>query len=317
MADAQQHQRRPAGPADGVGGDAAGGQAGGSAGAGEGCQFPTGPAGRVCGCPIERSGGPGAPSRYCDLPGHNRAKAFAARRAFQLAAAGGPAPRAEDRELVVPERPVTDGQDCGNGLVVDHGGGWQTQYCHLAKGSLVVRPGQRVAAGAPLGRIGLSGNTEFPHLHLTVRENGRAVDPFAYGATPGSCGGGRSLWRQTPAYVRGAVLQAGFAAGPVTMDRAQDGGIAGPDARSPALVAWVQAIGLEAGDVRRLTLTAPDGGVVADATEPALDRDKAQVIQFAGRRMRGDGWPPGRYVARFTVVRAGRTVIDRRFEVTL
>lgn len=220
-------------------------------------------------------------------------------------------------DVSVRQRPVTDGQDCGNGLVVDHGGGWQTQYCHLAKGSLVVRPGQRVAAGAPLGRIGLSGNTEFPHLHLTVRENGRAVDPFAYGATPGSCGGGRSLWRQTPAYVRGAVLQAGFAAGPVTMDRAQDGGIAGPDARSPALVAWVQAIGLEAGDVRRLTLTAPDGGVVADATEPALDRDKAQVIQFAGRRMRGDGWPPGRYVARFTVVRAGRTVIDRRFEVTL
>ena len=55
-----------------------------------GCQFPTGPGGQTCGRPIEQSGGPGAPARYCDLTGHNRAKAFAARRSYALAAAGGP-----------------------------------------------------------------------------------------------------------------------------------------------------------------------------------------------------------------------------------
>ena len=103
MSDAQ-HDARPAGPADGTGtadGDG-----------GDGCQFPTGPPGLACGRPIERTGGPGAPSRYCDLPGHNRAKAFAARRAFQLAATGvGPAGVSGVGEQdVVPVRPVSDGR---------------------------------------------------------------------------------------------------------------------------------------------------------------------------------------------------------------
>jgi murein DD-endopeptidase MepM/ murein hydrolase activator NlpD len=272
--------------------------------------------------------GPGAKDYACHgrtYQGHDgtdfRLTSMAAQRigVAVRAAAAGTVLRIRDGvdDVSVRRRPVQDGQDCGNGLVVDHGGGWQTQYCHMAKGSIAVRPGQQVAAGAKLGLVGLSGNTEFPHLHLTVRQDGKPVDPFAYGAKPGACAAGRSLWTQTPAYVRGAVLQAGFAPGPVTMDQAQGGGVAGPTRQSPALVAWVQAIGLEAGDVRRLTLVAPDGSIVADGTEPPLDRDKAQVIQFAGRKMRGPGWTPGTYRARFIVTRASRPVIDRRFEVTL
>src|SRR5689334_18360626 len=61
---------------------------------------------------------------------------------------------------------------CGNGLVIAHRDGWETQYCHLAKDSLSVRPGQRVTAGTPLGRVGLSGATQFPHLHFAVRHRG-------------------------------------------------------------------------------------------------------------------------------------------------
>lgn len=52
------------------------------------------------------------------------------------------------------------GQECGNGVVIDHGPLWQTQYCHMARGSVIVRRGQPVAAGTPLGRVGLSGDTE-------------------------------------------------------------------------------------------------------------------------------------------------------------
>jgi hypothetical protein len=32
-------------------------------------------------------------------------------------------------------------RECGNGLVIDHGRGWETQYCHLAKGSQSAKPG--------------------------------------------------------------------------------------------------------------------------------------------------------------------------------
>src|SRR5262249_29150241 len=50
-----------------------------------------------------------------------------------------------------------EGRDCGNGVVLRHADGWETQYCHMAQGSIRVAPGERVAAGQPLGRVGISG----------------------------------------------------------------------------------------------------------------------------------------------------------------
>lgn len=36
-------------------------------------------------------------------------------------------------------RASIDGKECGNGVVVSHGDGWETQYCHLKNGSVAVR----------------------------------------------------------------------------------------------------------------------------------------------------------------------------------
>src|SRR5262245_17608090 len=75
--------------------------------------------------------------------------------------------------------PSVADRECGNGVVISHAEDWETQYCHLAQGSLRVKAGDRVVAGQPIGHVGLSGKTEFPHLHLTVRRGGKVVDPFA------------------------------------------------------------------------------------------------------------------------------------------
>jgi murein DD-endopeptidase len=32
-------------------------------------------------------------------------------------------------------------------VVIDHGGGWETQYCHLREGSVLVRPDETLDAG--------------------------------------------------------------------------------------------------------------------------------------------------------------------------
>ena len=50
---------------------------------------------------------------------------------------------------------------CGNGLVMVHGGGWESQYCHLRRGSLRVKPGQKIQRGQELGMVGHSGMAEF------------------------------------------------------------------------------------------------------------------------------------------------------------
>ncbi|WP_420136647.1 M23 family metallopeptidase [Sphingomonas sp.] len=240
-----------------------------------------------------------------------------------LAVAAGTVLRARDG---VADRSIRDaplgaasGQECGNGLVIDHGGGWETQYCHMAQGSIAVRPGAQVKAGAVLGKVGLSGNTEFPHLHLTVRSNGKAVDPFAAGAPAGSCRGGKSLWATTPAYREGEVLVTGFADGPVTMGQVQNAGSTPtpPPGRTTPLVAFAQAVGLQGGDVQRLILSGPGGAVVADNRAEPLDRDKAQVILFTGRKAQAGGWPAGRYTAAYSVTRGGKVVITRSWAMTL
>lgn len=213
---------------------------------------------------------------------------------------------------------------CGNGLVIEHAGGLETQYCHMAKGSIAVRPGQQVKAGERVGLVGLSGNTEYPHLHMTVRKDGKVVDPFAYGAAPGQCGGGPSLWAAdsglTGAYRPGEVLLTGFSTGPVTVASAREHGEAqqpAPDKSAPALVAFVQAMGLKAGDVQRLIVTGPDGSVLADNRAKPLESDKAEWLIFTGRKRPATGWQAGRYEARYEVVRGGKPLVSERFSVTL
>jgi len=245
-----------------------------------------------------------------------------------LAAAAGTVLRVRDgvADVSVKEigRAAIDAVECGNGLVIEHGGGIETQYCHMAKGSISVKPGQRVAAGAPIGKVGLSGDTEYPHLHIGVRKDGVQVDPFALGAKAGQCDGGRNIWAVTSGlakgYQAGQVLNAGFATGPVTMAAAQARGEdqqPRPSRAAPALVAFVQSIGLQGGDVQQLTVAAPDGAILAQNHAQPLDRDKAQTILFAGKKLRGASWPAGRYVARYQVMRAGKPVIDRRFAMML
>lgn len=66
----------------------------------------------------------------------------------------------------------------GYGLLVavDHGGGIETRYGHMAR--LAVAPGQRVRTGDLLGYVGSTGLSTGPHVHYEVRVNGAAVNPY-------------------------------------------------------------------------------------------------------------------------------------------
>jgi murein DD-endopeptidase MepM/ murein hydrolase activator NlpD len=66
----------------------------------------------------------------------------------------------------------------GKTVVLDHGEGLFSLYAHLA--SISVKPGQKVEAGETIGRVGSSGRSTGPHLHLTVRLLGERVDPISF-----------------------------------------------------------------------------------------------------------------------------------------
>jgi hypothetical protein len=214
------------------------------------------------------------------------------------------------------------GRECGNTVILAHADGFESIYCHLQRGSLRVKPGDTVKRGQDLGRAGLSGNTEFAHLHFGLRRNGKLVDPFSYGAPNEACGGGTSLWapRLTGAlsYRTFAILNAGFASRAITSEEVEAGdGIGPPPSINSDIVAYVRAIGLEAGDVQQLTLTGPDGHVIAQYTAPALANDMAQYISKAGRKRPEGEWPHGTYRATYRVERSGVSLIEKTFELQL
>ena len=190
------------------------------------------------------------------------------------------------------------GQDCGNGLVLDHGDGLETQLCHLARGSITVGPGEAVARGQPVGRIGMTGRTEFPHVHLTVRRDGAVVDPFV-----------EDLWQDAPDYAAGGLLSAGFASAVPDYD-AIKAGTADAQVLAPSdpMVIWGHAFGTQAGDVLAMTIRLDDREVFAH--EATFERGQAQAFRAAGRRAPDGGWPAGTYGGEVALIRDG-TEIER------
>jgi murein DD-endopeptidase MepM/ murein hydrolase activator NlpD len=282
---------------------------------------------------VDRDPGPGARDYQCgsrSYQGHDgvdfRLPDLARQRegVAVLAAADGEVARLRDGVADVSVRATgtsaVEGRECGNGVVLRHEAGFETQYCHLARGSIAVRVGERVSAGHVLGRVGLSGRTEYPHLHFTVRRGRSLVDPFAHGAPPGTCQPGQSLWqpalREALAYKARSVLNTGFAARALAIE-AIDEGPELPTPQSAALLAYARAIGLKAGDVQTITLTAPDGAVLASSTARPLPRDQAQSMVFAGVRRPAAGWPRGQYRGEYVVRRDGQEVLARNFAFSL
>lgn len=218
------------------------------------------------------------------------------------------------------DRQAVSDIECGNGVVIAHGPDWETQYCHMKKGSVAVAEGDTVAAGQRLGVVGYSGMAAFPHVHLTVRNKGQAIDPFRNEAE--NCGGpANPLWtgeaRAALAYHRGDIIRSGFASGSVAAQSLEEGTVADdpPTERWEAIVAFGWAINLQEGDEVAVNLAGP-GGMIATNTA-VLDHAKAQYLLFAGKKRPKGGWQKGLYAGRFEVRSGGSVRLFKEWQVNL
>jgi murein DD-endopeptidase MepM/ murein hydrolase activator NlpD len=66
----------------------------------------------------------------------------------------------------------------GNVVIINHGGGVTTVYCHLSKFN--VKVGQKVKRRDVIGYVGQTGKAIGPHVHYEVRKNGKPVNPYNY-----------------------------------------------------------------------------------------------------------------------------------------
>jgi murein DD-endopeptidase MepM/ murein hydrolase activator NlpD len=65
----------------------------------------------------------------------------------------------------------------GNAVIINHGNGITSLYAHLSV--INVKEGQDVNMGTKIGEMGATGRSFGDHLHLEVRDHGRAINPLS------------------------------------------------------------------------------------------------------------------------------------------
>ena len=65
----------------------------------------------------------------------------------------------------------------GNTVVIDHGKSLISRYAHLSK--IEIKVGEEVTTNTKIGKVGITGRSTGPHLHLEIRQNGFPLNPLS------------------------------------------------------------------------------------------------------------------------------------------
>lgn len=215
----------------------------------------------------------------------------------------------EDRSSEPKEKSTSRKRTCGNGVLIEHQEGWTSQYCHLRKDSVTVEVDQEVGEGQIIGMVGLSGQTEYPHLSFTVRHDKAEVDPFVGLESSNECVlGSQQLWKNPSdpvlAYIAPNVIRGGFSdlrpsvkgPAPVIEDRPA------MSRQIRSIYLWADFEGLRPHDELWFRIFSPDGNQVLEHKTPIKDHHfgKRVYIEFQKRQ---EIWSGGQYRGSMTLRR--------------
>jgi hypothetical protein len=185
----------------------------------------------------------------------------------------------------------------------------------MRRGSHLVAEGDEVSTGQPLGLVGLSGQTSFPHVHFDVRHDEQPVDPFV-GDVDGETVCDQELvplWQQS---VQAQLDQEapfltniGIAPASPKHDDIRKGWHRAPvlSTASPALVLWIDGYWFQERDQLDFRLDGPNGHQIVKRTFE-VKSPRQSWFSFAGAPRPAAGWPPGIYRGEVAVKRPGRAL---------
>jgi len=196
----------------------------------------------------------------------------------------------------------------GNFVVIDHGGGWRTIYAHLKRGSLLVKAQQVVKAGQRLGLVGMSGLTEFPHVHFQVQFGKRIIDPFVGLATHTNCGVGKKMiWHPDALakldYRPTMLLRTGFSTRPMKRAALQYGLYAQKalSRTRGSLYFGAFVAGIYSGDKINMKIFDSNGKRIRNGSSTI--KNSAAVLFHSIAHEQATPLPAGQYRASFTLYR--------------
>lgn len=199
--------------------------------------------------------------------------------------------------------------NCGNGVVIDHGMGLQTAYCHMRKGSIAVKKGDRVIKGQAIGAVGQSGVATWPQLGFAIKKGGYMVDPITGQTQEEGCG-----FKERPvialpdafmSYQPVAIPTMGFSLKPVgRADMARGTALRyasiGREERSINL--WAMILNVHKGDEVEIRIRDPRGRTFHHQ-KITLDEDAERLPVNALRERGYVGWRQGTYTGSVSVTR--------------
>ncbi|MBI1300551.1 MAG: peptidoglycan DD-metalloendopeptidase family protein [Alphaproteobacteria bacterium] len=223
----------------------------------------------------------------------------------------------EDDRLKTPEELAEisgANKDCGNGILIDHGNGLQTIYCHLKKDSVVVEAKQKVRAGQHIAQVGQSGVAEFPHLHFGVVWEDGIMDPYTGALATAGCGQDEnSMWHAglPLKYEPVVIFDGGFRSTSPDFEAIKRGeeNPATLTLNSAAFVFWAGFYNVEKGDEIHLVIKDPDDKIFVERRE-SMEKNRARQYYFTGRKIGQVQLKAGTYIGTATIKRGARVDSD-------
>jgi hypothetical protein len=197
------------------------------------------------------------------------------------------------------QSPVSD--KCGNFVILVQDD-FEIELCHLKKNSITVKVNDEVKVGQNIGQVGLSGATEYPHLHVNLRKikaNKKyvEVDPF-YGEQK-ECGlTPKSLWTnpqqmEKQAAKTGIIYNYGFAFNEIVAEEVrlwQKNNVTQPPTPN-SIIGFVDIFSVNAGDKISLKIVDEMGKELASKTKEFNQYQNRYFIYVSkplnGQKLRG------------------------------